>query len=248
MRTVRCLSVGLLTLALFVAADATTDATAKRAFGQGAPPPDLREPASRVGYAIGRNLGERLRSQGVAPADVNISAIFKGISDGFGGVVSPVTEKDLDAAMQSFDQAIYKRFLAKSKTDAEAFLAANKVKPGVKATASGLQYKSIKAGTGASPKGTDTVVVHYHGTLTDSRVFDSSVQREEPAQFPVNGVIPGWVEMLQLMKVGEKVEAVIPPNLAYGERGVPPSEGSPGIPPNAVLIFQIELLDIRKAP
>jgi FKBP-type peptidyl-prolyl cis-trans isomerase FklB len=123
----------------------------------------------------------------------------------------------------------------------EAFLAENAKKEGVKTTASGLQYKVIKSGTGESPKSTDTVKVHYHGTLIDGTVFDSSVQRGEPISFPVTGVIPGWVEALQLMKVGDKWQLFIPARLAYGERSP-----SPVIGPNSTLIFEVELLSIEK--
>jgi FKBP-type peptidyl-prolyl cis-trans isomerase FklB len=129
-----------------------------------------------------------------------------------------------------------------TKRDAgEAFLAENAKKEGVKTTASGLQYKVIKSGTGESPKPTDTVKVHYHGTLIDGTVFDSSVQRGEPISFPVTGVIPGWVEALQLMKVGDKWQLFIPAKLAYGARSP-----SPLIGPNSTLIFEVELLGIEK--
>jgi len=128
-----------------------------------------------------------------------------------------------------------------TSSDGAAFLAANAKKDGVVTTASGLQYKVIKSGTGESPKKSDTVKVHYTGTLIDGTVFDSSVQRGEPAVFPVGAVIPGWVEALQLMKVGDKWQLVIPANLAYGE-----NSPSPAIPANSVLIFVVELLDIEK--
>ena len=129
-----------------------------------------------------------------------------------------------------------------TKPDAgTTFLAENAKKEGVKTTASGLQYKVIKSGTGESPTLSDTVKVHYHGTLIDGTVFDSSVQRGEPISFPVGGVIPGWVEALQLMKVGDKWQLVIPAKLAYGEQSP-----SPAIPPNSVLIFEVELLGIEK--
>jgi FKBP-type peptidyl-prolyl cis-trans isomerase FklB len=129
-----------------------------------------------------------------------------------------------------------------AKADAgAAFLAANAKKDGVITTASGLQYKVMKSGAGESPKLTDKVKVHYHGTLIDGTVFDSSVQRGEPITFPVGGVIPGWVEALQLMKVGDKWQLVIPAKLAYGDQSP-----SPAIPPNSVLIFEVELLGIEK--
>ncbi len=123
---------------------------------------------------------------------------------------------------------------------AKTFLAANAKKDGVKTTASGLQYKVIKSGTGKSPKATDTVKVHYHGTLIDGTVFDSSVERGEPVSFPVNGVIPGWTEALQLMKEGDKWQLFIPSKLAYGERGAGAKIG-----PNATLIFEVELLAVE---
>lgn len=125
--------------------------------------------------------------------------------------------------------------------DGAAFLAANAKKDGVITTASGLEYKVIKSGTGESPKPDDKVKVHYHGTLIDGTVFDSSVQRGEPIVFPVGAVIPGWVEALQLMKVGDKWQLFIPAKLAYGEQSP-----SPAIPANSVLLFEVELLGIEK--
>jgi FKBP-type peptidyl-prolyl cis-trans isomerase FklB len=124
----------------------------------------------------------------------------------------------------------------------KAFLAANGKKQGVVTTASGLQYQILKRGTGATPKATDEVSVHYHGTLIDGTVFDSSEQRGEPASFPVKEVIPGWTEALQLMKVGDKFRLFIPSELAYGERGA-----GELIAPNTALIFEVELLEILKS-
>ncbi len=123
----------------------------------------------------------------------------------------------------------------------EAFLKENATKEGVKATASGLQYKVLKEGEGKSPKATDTVVVNYKGTLIDGKEFDSSYKRGEPATFPLNRVIPGWTEGVQLMKEGGKCQFTIPSKLAYGERGTP---GGP-IPPNATLVFEIELISVK---
>ena len=128
----------------------------------------------------------------------------------------------------------------KNKKEGEAFLAENKKKEGVKTLASGLQYKVIKEGTGKTPKATDKVSTHYQGTLIDGTEFDSSYKRGEPATFPVNGVIPGWTEALQLMKVGSKWQLFVPSKLAYGEKGAGPIIG-----PNAVLIFTVELLAIK---
>src|SRR5438270_10025397 len=127
----------------------------------------------------------------------------------------------------------------KNAADAEKFLADNKKKEGVKTTESGLQYKVLKEGNGAQPKSSDTVTVNYRGTLTDGTEFDSSYKRGQPATFPVSGVIKGWTEALQMMKAGSKYQLFIPASLAYGE------QGRPGIPPNATLIFEVELMDVK---
>ena len=129
----------------------------------------------------------------------------------------------------------------KNKKEGEVFLAENKKKEGVTTLPSGLQYKVIKAGTGKKPKSTDTVTVNYRGTLIDGTEFDSSYRRGEPASFGVSGVIPGWTEAMQLMQEGAKWQVVVPPNLAYGEKGAGPNIG-----PNATLIFEIELISIQE--
>ncbi|PYJ26308.1 MAG: hypothetical protein DME90_12025 [Verrucomicrobia bacterium] len=131
----------------------------------------------------------------------------------------------------------------KNKTEGAKFLEENKKKEGVKTTASGLEYKVIKEGTGAQPKATDMVTVNYRGTLIDGTEFDSSYKRGQPATFPLNGVIKGWTEGLQLMKQGGKYQFFVPSNLAYGERAV-----GPDIAPNATLIFEVELLDVKPPP
>ena len=139
------------------------------------------------------------------------------------------------------DKATMQTNVSAQSNSGEAFLAENAKKDGVKTTASGLQYKVIKSGAGESPKLSDTVKVHYQGTLIDGTIFDSSIQRGQPISFPVGRVIPGWVEALQLMKVGDKWQLFIPANLAYGEQSP-----TPAIPPNSVLIFEVELLGIEK--
>lgn len=140
------------------------------------------------------------------------------------------------------DQSPMQSTATNGKTTGEAFLASNKTKPGVITLSDGLQYKVITEGQGEKPKANDTVIVHYSGTLIDGTEFDSSYKRGEPATFPVKAVIPGWVEALQLMKVGSTWELYIPPALAYGERGAPPAIG-----PNQTLIFKVTLIGIKKS-
>ncbi|MFN7550406.1 MAG: FKBP-type peptidyl-prolyl cis-trans isomerase, partial [Pseudomonadota bacterium] len=159
-----------------------------------------------------------------------------------------LSQEELQQVARSFQQSLEGKAQAQMKAAADknqaagdAFLATNKSKPGVKATASGLQYQVITEGKGAKPVDTDTVKVHYVGSLLDGTKFDSSVDRGEPAQFPLNGVIPGWTEGLQLMPVGSKFKFWIPGNLAYGASGRPPV-----IEPNALLTFEVELLEIVK--
>lgn len=206
-------------------------------------------------YGFGRQFGENFEQEGI---ELDIDQFIAGLKDGFEGKESKISEDDLQAAMQAFQEQIAKkqRELAakrreeamaaakelgeKNKAEGEAFLKANAEKEGVKSTESGLQYKVVKEGTGKSPKATDVVKVHYHGTLISGDVFDSSVQRGEPIEFPLDGVIKGWTEGVQLMKVGGKTTFYIPSDLAYGEN---PRPGGP-IGPNAVLVFDVELLDI----
>jgi FKBP-type peptidyl-prolyl cis-trans isomerase len=205
--------------------------------------PDLTNPKQKTSYAIGLDIATSLKRQEL---DVDAKALAAGIADGFAGKPA-LTEQEMKAAIMDLQKSAMARAEEKQKAGAEKnlkagedFLAANAKKDGVKTTASGLQYKVIKAGTGASPKPTDTVKVHYTGTLVDGTVFDSSVERGTPATFPVKGVIPGWTEALQLMKVGDKWQLVIPAKLAYGEDGPGP------IGPNSTLIFEVELLGIEK--
>ena len=205
--------------------------------------PDLTNPKQKTSYAIGLDIATSLKRQEL---DVDAKALTAGIADGFAGKPA-LTEQEMKAAIMDLQKSAMARAEEKQKAAAEknlkageAFLAANAKKDGVKTTASGLQYKVIKAGTGASPKPTDTVKVHYTGKMVDGTVFDSSVERGTPATFPVKGVIPGWTEALQLMKVGDKWQLVIPAKLAYGEDGPGP------IGPNSTLIFEVELLGIEK--
>ncbi len=202
--------------------------------------PQLKTLEDKAAYSIGLDIGKRLANDEL---NVNPDLVAKGVVDALKKSKPLLTEEQIKAAMTEFGKVMQAKATAKNKAAADkgvAFLAENKKKKGVKTTASGLQYEVLTEGKGASPKKTDKVKVHYHGTMIDGKVFDSSVKRMEPAEFPVNEVIPGWTEALQLMKVGDKWRVVIPSDLAYGPGGNGP------IPPNAVLIFEVELLDILK--
>ncbi|HBS87031.1 MAG TPA: peptidylprolyl isomerase [Bacteroidales bacterium] len=186
----------------------------------------------KVSYCLGMDLG---RNTG-ALSSMNTASAFKGIEDLFNDKMAVPVEK-----IQKEVQVFYEKLTEVTKAEGQAFLAANKKKTGVKTLPSGMQYKVVKEGTGAKPKATDKVKTHYKGTFINGKVFDSSYARNEPAVFPVNQVIAGWTEALQLMSVGSTYELYIPGNLAYGEKGSPPA-----IPPHATLIFTVELISIEK--
>jgi FKBP-type peptidyl-prolyl cis-trans isomerase FklB len=206
--------------------------------------PDLKDPKQRISYAIGTDIGSGMKRQEL---DIDPKAMAAGLADAFSGKPA-LTDEEIKQTLNDFRTQMTAKLEAKQKTEGAAnikkgedFLAANSKKEGVKTTASGLQYKAIKSGTGKTPKASDTVKVHYHGTLIDGTVFDSSVDRGEPISFPVGGVIPGWTEALQLMKEGDKWQIVLPSKIAYGEQGAGPKIG-----PNSVLVFEVELLAIEK--
>ncbi|HSC68319.1 MAG TPA: FKBP-type peptidyl-prolyl cis-trans isomerase [Cellvibrio sp.] len=193
-----------------------------------------------VSYGIGRQMGQQLAEnpfEGVSPA-----AVAQGVVDALNGVDMPFSNEEMQSAFQEINDRMQANEAVKHKELAgagEAFLAENAKKAGITVTASGLQYEVITQGSGAVPTATSKVKTHYHGTLIDGTVFDSSVNRGQPIDFPVNGVIAGWTEALQLMPVGSKYRLYIPHNLAYGERGAGAS-----IKPYSALIFDVELLDI----
>ncbi len=207
---------------------------------------ELKTQKDKLSYAIGMDMGGSLKRNAI---EVDIDALVKGLKDALAGGKMLMTEQEQRETLIAFQkefqakqQEKMKAEAEKNKKEGEAFLAENKKKPGVKTLPSGLQYKVITEGKGASPKETDTVTVNYRGTLIDGTEFDSSYKRKEPATFPVKGVIKGWTEALQLMKEGAKWQLFIPPNLAYGERGAGGTIG-----PNATLIFEVELLKIQSA-
>src|SRR2546430_12391628 len=204
--------------------------------------PQLKDQKDKVSYSIGMNIGANLVKQKV---DINPDILAAGIKDMLAGKpqLTPDQVKEVMAQFEKDMEAKQKQAGEKNKTEGAKFLEDNKKKPDVKNTASGLQYKVIKEGTGEKPKATDTVSVNYRGTLIDGTEFDSSYKRGQPATFPLNGVIKGWTEGLQLMKTGSKYQFVIPSALAYGERS-PMSK----IPPNSTLEFEVELVDVKAAP
>lgn len=193
----------------------------------------------KISYALGANIGESFKQQGI---DVVIDKFIQEFKEGKAGQ-NQFTQAEMEQLFNEFQQMMQKKqnsMVDEEKAKGAAFLAENKKKDGVIETPSGLQYKVVKMGTGAKPSATDKVKVHYHGTLIDGTVFDSSVQRGEPITFGLNQVIAGWTEGVQLMPVGSKFIFYIPSNLAYGDRAA----GS--IKPGSTLIFEVELLDIEK--
>ncbi len=205
----------------------------------------LKDQKDKVSYSIGMEIGKNLKKQSF---DLNQDLFLKGVKDAFSGEKPLMTDEEIMQTMTAFQkemmakqQETTKKLGEKNKQEGEAFLAENKKKEGVITLPSGLQYKVIKAGTDKKPKASDTVKVHYKGTLIDGKEFDSSYRRGEPVSFPVSGVIPGWTEALQLMGEGAKWQVFIPSNLAYGERGTGREIG-----PNATLIFEVELISIQE--
>ncbi|MBO1520660.1 FKBP-type peptidyl-prolyl cis-trans isomerase [Oceanisphaera pacifica] len=193
----------------------------------------------KASYGVGRQIGDQLTQQSFEGLDV--TAVQQGLADAIAGVDFAVSREDINSAFQVITQRMQEKQAAESAKAKEAeaeFLGTNGARAEVEQTESGLQYEVLVKGEGATPSETDTVSVHYHGTFIDGSVFDSSVMRGEPAQFPVNGVIKGWVEALQLMPVGSKWKLYVPYELAYGE------QGAGAIPPCATLVFEVELLEI----
>lgn len=203
---------------------------------------DLATVQQQVGYSIGTQIGNDFRRN---EFDIDSDSFIRGFSDAFSGGELVLSEEKITEVLAAFRlrmQATQKKKVEDQAKTGVAFLEENKKKEGVVALSSGLQYKVLRAGTGATPKASDTVSTNYRGTLVDGTEFDSSYKHGKPAEFPVSRVIPGWTEALQLMKVGAKWELYIPPSIAYGQRG------GRTIPPNATLIFELELLEIKEAP
>ena len=201
---------------------------------------ELKTPAQKASYGIGLNMGKSLAQEGMD--DLDSQAVAQGIEDAI-GKEQKLKDDELVEAFAFLQKRAEERMAALNDEAAKAgkkFLEDNAKRDGVKTTASGLQYEIVTKAEGAQPKATDVVSVHYEGRLTGGKVFDSSIQRGSPIDLPVSGVIPGWVEALQLMHVGEKAKLYIPSDLAYGAQSP-----SPAIPANSVLVFDLELLSIK---
>jgi len=192
----------------------------------------------KVSYSLGVNVATGVKAQGLDTIDAN--AVAKAFKDVFEGNELDISEEESMEVLQAYFGKLQAAAQAKASEAGNAYLTENAAKEGVITTESGLQYEVLTTGSGAKPTADDQVTVHYHGMLTDGTVFDSSVDRGEPAQFGVTQVIPGWVEALQLMSVGDKWKLTIPSNLAYGDRGAGGLIG-----PNATLVFEVELIGIN---
>ena len=206
---------------------------------------DLNDQKKKVSYAIGLDIGKNFKERAM---DLDMEILIQGLRTAQASGQPLLSSEEIQKVMTQFQQDMMKAEQEKrmgqaqgNKAKEAAFLAENAKKPGITVTASGLQYKVLSTGTGPMPKATDTVKVHYRGTLLDGNEFDSSYKRNQPAVFPLNGVIKGWTEALQLMKVGSKWQVFLPSSLAYGEQGAGQVIG-----PNATLIFEVELLGIEK--
>lgn len=204
----------------------------------------LKTKKDKVSYSIGLDIGSSFKKQAI---DIDPEILLRGLKDALSGKPALLTDAEVREVLIAFQQEVrakeegrVKEIAEKNKKEGEAFLAENKKKKSVVTLPSGLQYKVITAGTGEMPKSTDTVTTHYRGTLIDGTEFDSSYERGQPATFPVTGVIAGWTEALQLMKVGSKWQLFIPSGLAYGARGAGGTIG-----PDATLIFEVELISIK---
>jgi len=205
---------------------------------------NLDSEAAKLSYSIGMDIGQSLKSLG---ADIDRQALMAAVNDRLDGKEPRLAAKDAAQVKQAFFKKRAEKQLAEQKAKGaenkaagEKFLAENAKKEGIKVTASGLQYEVLKVGNGAKPNATDRVTVNYRGTLIDGTEFDSSYKRGKPVTFPLNGVIKGWTEGLQLMNVGSKFKFYLPPELAYGSRGAGAKIG-----PDSTLVFEVELLGIE---
>lgn len=243
MKKITTLTVSALVSAMLLATGCSTNNGNKESATQSVSITEQSPATEKVGYSLGFMMAEGNKE---AVQDLNLDTFQQGFRDGYEGKESALTQEQMEEVLMAYQKEQEEKFVADMQTKAEenktkgaAFLAENAKKEGVKETASGLQYKVLTAGTGKSPKATDVVEVNYEGKLIDGTVFDSSYERGEPIEFPLNQVIAGWTEGLQLMKEGGKYEFYIPSDIAYGEAG------NSGIEPNSTLIFTVELLKVK---
>lgn len=213
--------------------------TAGFAIGCNRKPKDLKQ---QVSYSVGAQFGRSLKTQGL---DLDTKSLAQGIADGYKGEKLQLSEEEMQQAMMKLAEnrrAEQKAEAEKNLQKAQEFLEKNKSLEGVETTSSGLQYKMDQEGTGPAPKDGEVVVVNFTGKTSDGNEFDSSIKRGQAAEFPVNGVVQGWSEGIKLMKKGGKATFFVPPQIGYGERP------RPKVPPNSVLVFETELVDIKPAP
>jgi FKBP-type peptidyl-prolyl cis-trans isomerase FklB len=238
-----CLLIAPLAAQQPAAAPQTEPAPAKPADQPEAKPGPYPNLMDRISYVIGWTMGMNFRRDQI---EINLDVLLAGLKDGVANNPSVVPEQEARESMAALQKQLQdktmeeqKQAAAKNREEGNNFLEANKAKPGVQTLPSGLQYKVITEGTGATPAASDNVMVNYRGTLIDGKEFDSSYKRGEPAKFPVSGLIPGVSEALQLMKVGSKWEIYVPADLAYGDQ-----QAGPDIGPGSTLIFEVEMLSI----
>lgn len=245
LRLIFAMSLGLACVPVLTFAATTTPASTPNTPATSTSGVTLNSTMDKVSYAIGVNIGQNFKNQGLS---INSDAISQGIKDGLLGNTPLMTQQDMQNTLMDFQkQLIAKRqqdfqtLSTKNKKDGDDFLASNKTKPGVVTLPDGLQYKIVTDGTGTPPGDQDTVTVNYEGTFINGKIFDSSYTRGKPVTFPVSEIIPGWTEALKLMKPGATWYLYIPPKLAYGERGIGP------IGPNQTLIFKVNLISVTKS-
>jgi FKBP-type peptidyl-prolyl cis-trans isomerase FklB len=229
-------------LAVIALALVCTSANAQETLQVRPPLPTIPGVKDPISYALGFKVGSDMSGASLQASDFDIEQFTNGFLDGLSRQ-EKMTPDQLRACFMSLEEKIQKKIIElgrKNLEKANEFLKVNKEKDGIQSTKSGLQYEVLKAGSGKTPTVTSKVKVHYEGKLLDGTIFDSSIKRGEPIEFPVNGVISGWTEALQRMKVGDKWRLFIPPGLAYGENGSPPAIG-----PNELLTFEVELLDVK---
>lgn len=243
MKKITTLTISVLASAMLLVTGCSTNNGNQESAAKSVSVTEQSSATEKVGYSLGFMMAEGNKE---AVQDLNLDTFEQGFRDGYEGKESALTQEQMEEVLMTYQQEQEEKFVQDMQTKAEdnkakgeAFLAENAKKEGVQVTDTGLQYKVLEAGTGKSPKATDIVEVNYEGKLIDGTVFDSSYERGEPIEFPLNQVIAGWTEGLQLMKEGGKYEFYIPADIAYGEAG------NAGIEPNSTLIFTVELLSVK---